>query len=79
MARFWELFEESLIVQALITLALVLTVCYLFATGQEIPDLLSAALMLVLGFYFGSKVQYKLDQQAGVKQLWRTESQTQGK
>lgn len=72
MAKFWQLFEESLIVQALITLALVLTVCYLFATGQEIPDLLSTALMLVLGFYFGSKVQYKIDQRAEVKRLWHT-------
>ena len=61
MAKFWELFEESVIVQALITLALVSVVCYLFATGQEVPELRSSSLMLVLGFYFGSKVQQVID------------------
>lgn len=61
MDRFWKLFEESVIVQALITLALVTVVCYLFATGRPIPELLSSALMLVLGFYFGSKTQQTID------------------
>jgi len=61
MAKFWSLFEESVIVQACITLALVVTTCYLVATGQEIPELLSTALMLVLGFYFGTKVQNQIN------------------
>jgi len=65
MAKFWELFQESVIVQAAITLALVLTVCYLVATGQEVPELLSTALMLVLGFYFGSKAQQQITKFAG--------------
>jgi len=47
-------------VQAAITLCLVVTVCYLTATGQAVPELLSTALMLVLGFYFGSKVQAQI-------------------
>jgi len=55
--KFWQLLQESVIVQALITLTLVATVCYMVATGQDIPELLSTALMLVLGFYFGSKTQ----------------------
>lgn len=57
MDKFWQLFQESVIVQALITLALVATFCYMLATGQTVPELLSTAMMLVLGFYFGSKTQ----------------------
>jgi len=57
MVKFWELLQESVIVQALITLALVITTCYLVATGRDVPELLSTSLMLVLGFYFGSKTQ----------------------
>jgi len=57
MQKFWELLQESVIVQAIITLALVATACYMVATGQDVPELLSTALMLVLGFYFGSKTQ----------------------
>jgi len=55
--HFWRLLEESVIVQALITLGLVATVCYLVATGQDVPEILSTSLTLVLGFYFGSKAQ----------------------
>jgi len=55
--KFWQLLQESVIVQALITLALVATTCYLVATGREVPESLSTSLMLVLGFYFGSKTQ----------------------
>jgi len=61
MQKFWELFQESVIVQAIITLCLIMTTCYLVATGQEVPEILSTALMLVLGFYFGSKVQQQIN------------------
>ena len=57
MDKFWTLFQESVIVQAIITLALVVTTCILVCTGKPVPELLSTALMLVLGFYFGSKNQ----------------------
>ena len=60
MSKFLDLLRESVIVQAAITLCLVVTVCYLTATGQAVPELLSTALMLVLGFYFGSKVQAQI-------------------
>jgi len=68
MTTFWRLFEESVIVQALITLALVLAVVYLVATGQVVPDILSSALMLVLGFYFGSKSEQQIHTALGTKQ-----------
>lgn len=57
MEKFWELLRESVIVQALVTLILVVTLCYLVATGQAVPDLLAQVTLLVIGFWFGSKVQ----------------------
>lgn len=60
MDTFWKLLQESVIVQALITLVLVIAVCYLAVTNQPVPDLLSTSLMLVLGFYFGQKTQQQI-------------------
>lgn len=60
MQIFWRLLEESVIVQAVITLALVIAVIYLVCTGQPVPELLSSALWVVLGYYFGSKVQQQI-------------------
>ena len=57
MSKFWELMERSVIVQALITFSLIGVVIYLVATGQEVPDLISSLTLLVVGFYFGSKVE----------------------
>lgn len=57
MDRFWELLERSVIVQGLITLCLVITVCVMVGVGRIIPEALWTALALVLGFWFGSKVQ----------------------
>jgi len=53
--KFWELLEESVIVQACITLILVGVVGYLAATGQEIPDIMGHLASLILGYYFGVK------------------------
>lgn len=55
MERFWDLLKTSVIVQGLITLALVGTCCYLWATQQDVPSELWTALSIVLGFFFGSK------------------------
>lgn len=56
---FWEkvveLLRESVIVQAMITLCVVATACYLVATSREVPEWLLQAMFAVLGFYFGSK------------------------
>lgn len=57
MKGFWELFKTSVIVQAIIALMLLATICYMFATGQDVPESLINSFMVVLGFYFGSKVQ----------------------
>jgi len=60
MRKFWDLVKESVIVQGIITLGLVGTTCYLWVTGQPVPDDLWTALSIVLGFFFGSKFQQKL-------------------
>jgi len=57
MSKFWELLERSVIIQGIITVALIGTVIYLVSTGQEVPDLISSLTLLVVGFYFGSKVE----------------------
>ena len=57
MANFWSLFKESVIVQALIALVLLVTICYMYVVGMEVPDTLVIAFGAVLGFYFGSKVE----------------------
>lgn len=57
MNRFWELVKSSVIVQGLVTLVLVLTTCYLYATSQPVPESLLSLDGLVIGFFFGSKAQ----------------------
>jgi len=58
MAKFWELFEQSIITQAVITAMLILTVCVMYLTGKPIPSDLTQLTVLVVGFWFGSKVGY---------------------
>jgi hypothetical protein len=53
--RFVDLLEQSVIVQALITLTLVATMCVIVAQNRDVPQLLSDSVLLVLGYYFGSK------------------------
>lgn len=60
MSQFWQLLKESVIVQGLVTLALVLTLCYLYAAGRPVPDSLLYLVTLTVGFFFGAKVQAAL-------------------
>lgn len=71
MARFWELLEQSVIVQALVTLALVGSVVYLTVTGQAVPDALLNLALIALGYYFGAKAQLTGEQaaKAAIRQL----------
>lgn len=55
METFVRLLEKSVIVQGLITVALVGTTCYLWGTGQEVPRDLWTANTIVIGFFFGAK------------------------
>ena len=55
MQTFWELLRESVIVQALVTLGLVIAYITMAVQGLAIPDGLHSLTILALGFYFGSK------------------------
>jgi len=57
MERFWELLEESIILQGFITMVFAGSYCYLTVTGQQIPDGLDNMMWAVLAFWFGTKSQ----------------------
>jgi hypothetical protein len=52
---FWQLLEDSVIVQAILTLAVWAAVIYMAVTRQVIPDILSVGAATILGYYFGNK------------------------
>jgi len=54
--KFIDLFRESILVQATITLILIITTCILFILRYPIPELLMTMDLLVLGVFFGSKI-----------------------
>lgn len=55
MSKFWELLEDSVIIQALLTLGVWTAIIVMVIIGREIPDILSAGGYTILGFWFGSK------------------------
>jgi len=57
MGKFWELFAESVILQAVLAIMFGGTVCYMYVTSMEVPETLVALLGLIIGFYFGGKTQ----------------------
>lgn len=57
MYRFWDLVKSSVIIQGTVTLMLVGTTCYLYAVGQPVPPELLGLDGVVLGFFFGAKMQ----------------------
>lgn len=57
MEKFWELLQSSVIFQGSITLLVIGAYVYLMATGQEVPPSLDSLVTLVVGFFFGAKVQ----------------------
>ena len=57
MSKFWELFGQSVVTQAVITILIVGTACYLWIIGEPVPSDLYGALYIAIGFFFGSKYQ----------------------
>ena len=55
--RLIELWKDSSIVQGLITLMIVGTMCYSFLSAGSVPAELSSIVSLILGYYFGTKQQ----------------------
>ena len=53
--RFVSLMEKSTLTQATITIMLVGTLCALVLMGRDVPEIVTSGVMLVMGFYFGSK------------------------
>lgn len=58
MNKFWELLEQSVITQSLITFMVMLTLCVMFIQGRVIPEFLTYVAASVLYFWMGSKVGY---------------------
>jgi putative Mn2+ efflux pump MntP len=58
--KFIELLRDSTIVQGGITLICVLTICYLWSTGQAVDNQLITIVMLIIGYYFGTKTQQRI-------------------
>lgn len=58
MNYFFQLFEESVIIQGLVTLVVVSSVCYLYISGQGVPEGMLTLLYAIIGFWFGSKSEY---------------------
>lgn len=71
---FWSLLQESVIMQAVITLALIITLCVLIIMGAPIPEVLSASTTLVLGYFFGAKTGVAQGRLAARNELARSES-----
>ena len=57
MTKFWELLEESVIVQSLLTVGVWGVIGYLVVAGKAIPDAFMAGGALILGYWFGVKTQ----------------------
>lgn len=64
MQRFWDLVKDSTIVQGAITLGVVGVTCYLWGTGQPVPQELWTANGIILGFFFGSKTAHVVRNQS---------------
>lgn len=57
MITLFQMISDGSVVQFLITVLLTLTVCLLVLNGKTVPVEIKDPFILVLGFYFGSKVQ----------------------
>jgi len=59
-----ELLRESVLIQSIITLVLVSTVSMIAIRGDTPPEWLLQLLMIVVGFYFGSKTERAIQRYA---------------
>jgi hypothetical protein len=57
-SRLLRMFEESIIVQSLITLILISAISYLFVTERSVPDALLQLTLIVVGYWFGAKQSF---------------------
>ena len=64
MTEMWRLLRESVLVQSTVTLILVCAVVFCVLSNRAVPDELWNLLLLIIGFWFGSKSQYQANQVA---------------
>lgn len=57
MKTFWGLLKQSVLGQLALAMMFGGTTCYLYLSGHPVPDSLLGFDGLVLGFFFGAKVQ----------------------
>ena len=57
METFWRLLEESVIVQSSVTLIAICVTSYMVLTTQDVPKEWWTVMGIIVGFWFGSKVQ----------------------
>jgi len=50
-----DLWRTSSLIQGTLALTVTAAIIYLAIQGREIPDLLTAIVMAIIGFYFGAK------------------------
>jgi hypothetical protein len=55
MEKLDELAASSALVQSIMGLMVLGTVCYMYLQGMDVPEMLAGFVGLILGFYFGSK------------------------
>jgi len=60
-----ELLRESILIQAAVTLIMVIGMVYMYAIGRDIPSDYLSLLSLIVGFWFGSKSEAKLRKYLG--------------
>lgn len=60
-----DMIRESVIVQGIITIIVVMTLCYMVATNQVIPPYFTDIASIIIGFYFGAKIQNLIHKSGG--------------
>lgn len=57
MSKFWQLLEQSVIVQGLLTLTFGIAVVYLYIVGKDVPTELLNAFWALIGLWTGGKIE----------------------
>jgi hypothetical protein len=63
--KFLDLLRESVILQGILTLSVCGVWLFLVASGKTVPDALTNIVGLVIGFYFGGKIQLAINKSKG--------------
>lgn len=56
-----ELLKQSTLLQAILTIVLLGVISYLIVIEHPVPDVLTNAFLLILGYYFGTKSQQAIE------------------